>query len=79
MDQLRSIAGFVAIAGVISSVLTLFGYELRILMWIDLWGTGVGWAIRAGLVVVGAAVFFLLPSGEQAPTTDASPPPPSTD
>jgi hypothetical protein len=79
MEQLRSIAGFVVIAGVISSVLALFDYELRILMWIDLWGTGVGWAIRAGLVVVGAGLFFLLPSGEQAASTEASPPPPSTD
>lgn len=64
LDKLRSLAGLCAVAGLVSIVLSLVGYNLRILMWIDLWGETVGWLIRAGLVVGGAAVFFVLPGSE---------------
>jgi hypothetical protein len=66
--RLRSIGASVALAGLASIVLALIGFNLRILMWIDLWGEGVGWAIRAAIVVVGGAIFAgasLL--GEEAP------------
>ena len=43
----------------ISSVLYLLGYNLRILLWIDLWGPAVGWVIRIGLIVVGVALFIV--------------------
>ena len=66
LDKLRSFAGFAAAAGVVSIVLNLVGYNLRILMWIDLWGDVMGWMIRGGLVVGGAAAYFLLPSGAAA-------------
>ncbi|MEM6533782.1 MAG: hypothetical protein AAF654_14255 [Myxococcota bacterium] len=58
MQQLASIGSFMALAGIISTLLSFVGYELRILMWIDMWGTGIGWVIRIGLIVVGAALFF---------------------
>ncbi|MFS4466318.1 hypothetical protein [Maribacter sp. 2210JD10-5] len=47
-----------ALAGIISSVLSLFDYNLRILMWIDSWGINTGWAIRIGLIVIGGVLFF---------------------
>ena len=44
--------------GIGSFVLNLMHYEVRLLMWIDQWGRGAGIAIRVGLVVLGAALFF---------------------
>ncbi|HEU5076727.1 MAG TPA: hypothetical protein VFU02_21200 [Polyangiaceae bacterium] len=66
LDKVRSFAGFLAFAGLMSIVLNLVGYNLRILMWIDLWGDVVGWMIRVGLLVGGVALFFVLPSEEAA-------------
>ena len=74
MDTLRSIAGFVALAGLASIGLHLFGYNLRILGWIELWGETVGWLIRVALFVGGAVLYFVLPGGE---AEDAAEKPPS--
>ncbi len=63
MDSARphmvKIGGFLATAGLVSIALQAIGFELRILMWIDVMGPAIGWAIRFGLVVVGAIVFAL--------------------
>ena len=66
LEKVRSFAGFIAVAGLVSIVLNLVGYNLRILMWIDLWGDALGWVIRGGLHVGGAAAYFLLPSASAA-------------
>jgi hypothetical protein len=73
MSGIRSIAGFAAIAGIVSSALSIIDYNLKILFWIDMWGELMGWGIRAALVVVGGALFFLLPSGEAAHAAQAPP------
>jgi hypothetical protein len=63
MDNIKSymvsIGGFIAVAGILSIVLSFIGYNLRILMWIDTWGTTVGWIIRIGLVVLGGVIFMI--------------------
>ena len=59
LSKLTSIGGFLALAGVLSSVLYFIDYNLRILMWIDLWGPIVGWLIRGGAIVLGL-VFLVL-------------------
>ncbi len=64
--KLSAIGGFMALAGVISAGLSLFDYNLRILMWIDMWGETIGWAIRGGLVVAGAVLFFVFKTSEDA-------------
>ena len=51
------------ILGVLSSILSLFDYEMKLLMWIDKWGTGPAWGIRIGLIVVG----FLLWNATRKP------------
>jgi len=56
---LSSIGGFLALAGIISVVLYFIGWNLRILLWIDSWGTSVGWAIRMGITVVGLVLFVI--------------------
>lgn len=50
---------YLMIAGVGSIALNLFGYEFKLLMWIDTWGPEVGWAIRLGAIVVGAIIWFI--------------------
>ncbi|RHX82242.1 hypothetical protein DLM76_06385 [Leptospira yasudae] len=63
MDQIKekisSFGAFLSFAGVASSALSFFNYNLKILMWIDNWGTATGWAIRAGLIVVGVILYFV--------------------
>jgi hypothetical protein len=56
---LSSIGGFLALAGIISIVLYFLGWNLRILLWIDSWGTSVGWGIRMGITVVGLVLFVI--------------------
>ena len=58
-------AGLVLAAmGVMSIILYFFNYQVRLLAWIDLWGTTIGWVIRALLIVGGAALFFFLGQDE---------------
>ncbi len=59
-------AGFISkagpvlvLAGLASIVLYFLGLNLKILAWIDVWGPTVGWALRIGAVVLGAALTFL--------------------
>jgi hypothetical protein len=54
--SVRGIGGFLATAGVLSCVLRLVGLNFRFLLWIDAWGSAVGWLLRLGLVVIGAAM-----------------------
>ena len=56
-SKIQGIGGTIALAGVASIVLNFINFNLRILMWIDAWGDGVGWAIRVGLVLLGAAIY----------------------
>ena len=62
---MKSFGSLLLFFGIGSIVLNLVGYEFSLLMWIENWGETVGWAIRGGMIVVGAGLYFLLPSGEQ--------------
>ncbi|MBE9516438.1 MAG: hypothetical protein IME93_05620 [Proteobacteria bacterium] len=55
---------YLFIAGVGSILLNQFGYEFKLLMWIDNWGEAVGWVIRGGAIVAGAALFLIAKSAE---------------
>lgn len=60
--KVSGLGAFLVIAGLLSTVLSLIDYNLKILIWIDMWGAGVGWGIRIGLIVVGAALFLIFKS-----------------
>jgi len=62
---MKSIGTYMAIAGLASIVLHFLGMNLKLLMWIDMWGTTVGWAIRIGLLVVGIALVAMGPASEE--------------
>jgi len=66
---MNSIGLYMALAGVASVVLHFMNMNLRLLMWIDMWGPTVGWAIRIGLIVVGGALMFLGARGEEEEST----------
>lgn len=55
----------IAAMGIISALLYVFNYNIRLLAWIDMWGDTMGWVIRALLVIVGGALFFLLGREEE--------------
>lgn len=63
MDFIKEKAGkiglILAAMGIMSIILSIFNYNIRLLMWVDLWGTGMGWVIRIALIVGGGALFFL--------------------
>jgi len=59
-SKISGFGGAAALFGLVSIVLSFFNYNLRILMWIDLWGETMGWVIRIGLIVVGLAVYFIM-------------------
>ena len=56
---MKNIGIYLIIAGIGSILLNQFGYEFKLLMWIDNWGETVGWAIRGGAIVAGAVIFFI--------------------
>ena len=68
-SKISGFGGAAALFGLVSIVLSFFNYNLRILMWIDLWGETMGCVIRLSLIVVGLAVYFLLnvPEEEEVP------------
>jgi len=59
LAYLSSIGLFIAIAGIASIILSFFNYNLQILIWIDTWGTAIGWVIRIALIVIGTGLFIL--------------------
>lgn len=56
---MKNIGVYLIIAGIGSILLNQFGYEFKLLMWIDNWGETVGWAIRVGAIVLGGALMFM--------------------
>lgn len=68
--NISSLGGFLALCGVVSSVLFLIGYNLRILMWMNNFGPTTGWLIRGGLIAGGAALFFIFGSGDDEDDED---------
>jgi len=56
---MKSIGSLLVILGLGSFVLNMLGMEFKLLGWIDNWGPTAGIAIRIGLVVVGAGLWFV--------------------
>ena len=56
---MKKIGLYIAIFGLASIVLPFFNLQLTILSWVDNWGETVSWAIKIGLIVVGAVLFFM--------------------
>lgn len=55
---MKNIGGLMVLFGGGSMLLGIIGYEFSLMMWVDTWGTGVGWVIRVTLIVVGAVLWL---------------------
>lgn len=71
--KIANVGVVLAILGALSIILYFFDMNLRILRAIDSAGPVVGWGIRIGLLVVGAALFLLLSekSGDEESSAQA--------
>lgn len=65
-EKLSSIGAFCLFAGVLSSLLQLIGYELRVFRALNDAGPAIAWGIRLGLIAIGAALFLLAPKAGPA-------------
>ena len=66
---MKRIGRFLLIFGIGSVVLYFLNMQFIILAWVDMWGPEVGWAIKIGMIVVGAALWFLGNKQETVKTT----------
>lgn len=64
---MRKFGGYMIFFGLFAIVLNFFDRVPSILMWIYNWGEGVAWAIKIGLIVIGAVMFFMGKPAEEAP------------
>lgn len=69
MENIKSKLGqgglVLAAMGLISALLSIFNYNIRLLAWIDGWGSTMGWVLRAVLILAGGALFFLFGRAEE--------------
>jgi len=56
---MKGLGWLLFIFGVASTVFAFMDREVRLLTWINNWGTEVGWAIRIGFIVLGALLWFV--------------------
>ena len=70
---MRKIGSYMAIFGVLAIVLNFFDRVPTLLMWIYSWGDTAAWAIKIGLVVVGAILFFIGSKSDPETTQSSTP------
>jgi hypothetical protein len=58
-QTMKKLGGTLFFFGVGSIVLYFLGMQFIILAWIDLWGSTIGWMIRAALIIVGAILWLI--------------------
>jgi len=57
--MLKNIGGLLVLFGFGSIALGLFGMEFRLVSFLDNWGPSVGMAIKGGMGVLGAILWFV--------------------
>ncbi|MBV7532138.1 hypothetical protein [Chitinophaga sp. sic0106] len=65
---MQRIGSFLVIIGLLSIVAGFFNHVPKILMWIYKWGEPTAWAIKIGLIVVGAVVYLMSAKGSEEVT-----------
>ncbi|HQA53098.1 MAG TPA: hypothetical protein PK419_09605 [Spirochaetota bacterium] len=58
-SKISSAGGFLFLLGIASIVMYFIGFVPKILIWIDMWGETIGWAIRIGITVLGGVLFLV--------------------
>ncbi|WP_395044078.1 hypothetical protein [Flavobacterium sp.] len=62
---MKRIGSIMALLGIVAVVMNYLDRVPRLLMWIYNWGDTTAWIIKIGLIVVGAALYFLGPKEEE--------------
>lgn len=69
MDDIKSKLGKAGLAlgamGILTILLSIFNYNIRLLAWVDLWGNTMGWVIRILLIVGGGALYWFFGNTEE--------------
>jgi len=65
--RMKSLGGYLFFFGLGSIILDFVGMQFMLLMWIDNWGSTVGWSIRIGMLVIGGALWLLGRNQESPP------------
>ncbi|MDP1661810.1 MAG: hypothetical protein Q8L55_07825 [Phycisphaerales bacterium] len=76
---MRGLGQLLLVFGLVSAALKLWlpGVHFLLLIWIDNWGNQTGWAIRIGMIVLGAVLLGLSYRGKKpVPGGTPQPPPP---
>jgi hypothetical protein len=55
---MKKIGGYLLLFGIGSFILYFLDMEFMLLMWVDMWGETIGFAIKGAIVVAGAVMFF---------------------
>lgn len=55
---MQKIGSFLIIIGLLAVILDFFNRVPRILLWIYEWGNAPAWAIKIGLIVLGAVLYL---------------------
>jgi hypothetical protein len=70
--NLKSLGGYLFFFGAGSIALDFVEMQFVLMSWIDNWGPTVGWSIRIGMAVAGAAIWlFSTAKAEPAATENA--------
>lgn len=56
---MKLIGGLLLFFGLGSIILYFLEMQFTLMQWVDNWGSETGWAIRVGMAVVGAILFFI--------------------
>lgn len=56
---MKGIGGLLILLGAGSFVLNMMEREFTVISWIDNWGPTVGMAIRVGMIVIGAVLWYM--------------------
>ena len=70
--------GYMFFFGLGSIILSFLGMQFVILIWIDFFGPIVGWIIRIGLTLGGAALWIAGKAAEKQQSSGPPAPPPET-
>lgn len=70
--NLKSFGGYLFFFGAGSIALDFVEMQFVLMSWIDNWGPTVGWSIRIGMAVVGAAIWLLSPAKAEPAATETA-------
>lgn len=55
---MKNIGAFLAVAGILATVLDFFGRVPKMLFWIYNWGDTMSWVIKIAMIALGAMLWF---------------------